>query len=73
MLGTLSVIGIGPGDPELLTLKAARIIKDTEVLCVPRGREEGSSLALSQQESCNGHVRVQRLFPAAQNARVAAL
>ncbi len=42
MPGTLYVIGIGPGDPELLTLKAVRIIKDTEVLCVPRGREEGN-------------------------------
>ncbi len=47
MLGKLSVIGIGPGDPELLTLKAVRIIKESQVLCVPKGREEGSSLALS--------------------------
>jgi precorrin-2/cobalt-factor-2 C20-methyltransferase len=47
VLGTLRVIGIGPGDPELLTLKAVRIINDSEVLCVPKGREEGSSLALS--------------------------
>ena len=47
MLGELSVIGIGPGDPELLTLKALRIIKESPVLCVPKGREEGSSLALS--------------------------
>lgn len=45
--GKLSVIGIGPGDPELLTLKAVRIIKETQVICVPKGREEGSSLALS--------------------------
>jgi precorrin-2/cobalt-factor-2 C20-methyltransferase len=47
MLGKLSVIGIGPGDPELLTLKAVRVIKESEVLCVPKGREEGTSLALS--------------------------
>lgn len=47
MSGKLSVIGIGPGDPELLTLKAVRIIKDAPVICVPKGREEGSSLALS--------------------------
>lgn len=45
--GTLYVIGIGPGDPELLTLKAARIIKNVPYICVPKGREEGSSLALS--------------------------
>jgi precorrin-2/cobalt-factor-2 C20-methyltransferase len=47
MLGKLNVIGVGPGDPELLTLKAVRIIRESQVLCVPKGREEGSSLALS--------------------------
>ncbi len=45
--GKLYVIGVGPGDPELLTLKAARILKSVSVLCVPKGREEGTSLALS--------------------------
>ena len=45
--GTLYVIGVGPGDPELLTLKAVRILGNTHCLCVPKGREEGSSLALS--------------------------
>jgi len=47
MMGKLYVIGIGPGDPELLTLKALRTIKESPVICVPKGREEGSSLALS--------------------------
>jgi precorrin-2/cobalt-factor-2 C20-methyltransferase len=47
MSGKLYVIGVGPGDPELLTLKAARILKSVPVLCVPKGREEGTSLALS--------------------------
>ncbi len=47
MLGTLHVIGIGPGDPDLITVKAVRIIQESGVLCVPKGREEGSSLALS--------------------------
>lgn len=47
MTGKLYVIGVGPGDPELLTLKAARILRETGVICVPKGREEGSSLALS--------------------------
>jgi precorrin-2/cobalt-factor-2 C20-methyltransferase len=47
MTGTLYVIGVGPGDPELLTLKAVRILRDISCLCVPKGREEGSSLALS--------------------------
>ncbi len=47
MTGTLYVVGVGPGDPELLTLKAARILREAPCICVPKGREEGSSLALS--------------------------
>lgn len=47
MTGKLYVIGVGPGDPELLTLKAARILQEIKVICVPKGMEEGRSLALS--------------------------
>lgn len=47
MTGKLNVVGVGPGDPELLTLKAVRIIRESRVICVPKGREEGNSLALS--------------------------
>ncbi|MCL4456973.1 MAG: precorrin-2 C(20)-methyltransferase [Nitrospirae bacterium] len=47
MTGKLYVIGVGPGDPELLTLKAVRILREVSCVCVPKGREEGSSLALS--------------------------
>ncbi len=47
MTGTLYVIGVGPGDPELLTLKAVRILKVVTCICVPKGREEGSSMALN--------------------------
>jgi precorrin-2/cobalt-factor-2 C20-methyltransferase len=45
--GTLYAVGIGPGDPELLTLKAARIIMESDVIAVPKGKEDGESLALS--------------------------
>ncbi len=35
----LYFIGIGPGDPELLTLKAVRLIKECDVLFFPAGRK----------------------------------
>ncbi|HWR89537.1 MAG TPA: SAM-dependent methyltransferase, partial [Dissulfurispiraceae bacterium] len=45
--GKLFVVGVGPGDPELITLKAVRILRDVPAICVPKGKEEGTSLALS--------------------------
>ncbi|MBI5101073.1 MAG: precorrin-2 C(20)-methyltransferase [Nitrospirae bacterium] len=45
--GKLYVIGVGPGDPELLTIKGQRLLNSVSSICVPKGREEGSSLALS--------------------------
>ncbi len=66
MLGRLSVIGIGPGDPELLTLKAVKIIKGSNVLCVPKGRAEGVSLALSiveQAVDLDGKEIIEAHFP----------
>ncbi len=47
MTGNFYVIGVGPGDPELLTLKAIRIIKQCQTLIVPKGRENGNSTALN--------------------------
>ena len=46
MAGTLYGIGVGPGDPELLTLKAARILRETPVIAVPVTQPGGDSYAL---------------------------
>jgi precorrin-2/cobalt-factor-2 C20-methyltransferase len=43
--GTLHLVGVGPGDPELLTLKAARLLASVPVVAYPT-TGEGSALAL---------------------------
>lgn len=42
--GILYGIGIGPGDPELLTLKTVRLLKNADVIAVP-GKEKEKCLA----------------------------
>ena len=44
MAGTLYGLGVGPGDPELLTLKAVRLIRDSPVIAYP-APDTGDSLA----------------------------
>ncbi len=44
MTGTLYGLGVGPGDPELITLKALRIIDQTPVIAYP-APDAGESLA----------------------------
>jgi len=39
MKGIAYGVGVGPGDPELMTLKAVRLIKEADVIAVP-GREQ---------------------------------
>ena len=35
MKGTLYGVGVGPGDPELMTLKAVRLIRENMIIAVP--------------------------------------
>ena len=35
MTGILYGTGVGPGDPELMTLKAVRLIRENEVIALP--------------------------------------
>lgn len=42
MAGTFTIVGIGPGDPELITLKAARLISGADVVAFHAGVRKSS-------------------------------
>ena len=45
--GRLFGVGVGPGDPELVTLKAVRILAQVPVIFVPKKLKESASNARS--------------------------
>lgn len=45
MIGTLYGLGVGPGDPELITVKAFRKLKETDVIAYPKKRKGSKSYA----------------------------
>lgn len=44
--GRLYLVGVGPGDPELMTCKAARILEQTKTWVAPKAKKNGNSSAL---------------------------
>lgn len=50
MSGKIYAIGVGPGDPELLTLKAVKIIKNVDVIACPeRSGKPGMAYRIAEQ------------------------
>ncbi len=47
MKGQFYVVGVGPGDPELMTLKAVRVLKNSPVWLAPAAHKDGNSTALT--------------------------
>jgi precorrin-2/cobalt-factor-2 C20-methyltransferase len=45
--GKVIGIGVGPGDPELITVKAAKALASVDVICVPKARNDKMSTALT--------------------------
>ncbi len=45
--GKVVAVGVGPGDPNLLTVKAIRVLQEADVIFAPTPNSTGHSLALS--------------------------
>jgi len=66
MQGTFYLVGVGPGDPQLMTLKAARILEKCDVWFVPSAFENGGSMALKIAAGVverNGKTILSHRFP----------
>ncbi len=59
MSGKLYALSSGPGAADLITVRAARILGQLDVLYAPAGRKGGDSLALSiVREYLGAHTEV---------------
>lgn len=57
-------IGVGPGDRELVTLKAVRIMKSVDCVFVPRADSKESSLALDiVKDVTSGKRIIEQIYP----------
>ncbi|MGD9947068.1 MAG: precorrin-2 C(20)-methyltransferase [Desulfobulbus sp.] len=64
--GHLYLVGVGPGDPELMTYKAVRTLSEAKVWAVPTARENGLSSAqkiAGQMVPDNGRTILSLCFP----------
>lgn len=62
--GTFYGIGVGPGDPELLTVKAINAIKKVDVIIAPKTEKKEGSVALSIAQPYKPDARiVYQTFP----------
>lgn len=61
--GTLYGVGVGPGDPDLITLRALKVLKSANVLALPRANDYGTSMAWKIAKPTVGEIEGQeRLF-----------
>ena len=74
--GKLIGIGVGPGDTELVTLKAAKVLKSVPVVFSPKSSKEKESIALSivkpileERKDYKRLMLVEPIFPMIENKK----
>lgn len=66
MSGTFYIVGVGPGDPQLMTIKSAKILDKCETWFVPTASANGASMALqiaSGSVATQGKTIINHHFP----------
>ena len=62
--GTLYGVGLGSGDPELMTLKAARILRDTKLISYfSKGGKTGHARAIMAEHITDTHEEIPLVYP----------
>lgn len=58
-------IGVGPGDPELLTLKAIKAMREADVIIAPitEKKDESTALAIARPYLARNTVVLEQVFP----------
>jgi len=55
-------VGVGPGDPKLITLRAVEVLQEIEVIAIPKSKMERESIAWEIAKShCPSGVRIMEL------------
>jgi len=71
MPGIFYGVGVGPGDPELLTLKAINAIKSADIVIAPRTekKDESTALSIARPYIQDGCKVLELVFPMNYNAQ----
>lgn len=56
MSGTLHLVGVGPGDPELMTLKAVHLVDEAQVIAYVETADGGTMALDIARRHCNPHA-----------------
>jgi precorrin-2/cobalt-factor-2 C20-methyltransferase len=55
-------VGVGPGAPDLLTVRALAVLRSVDVIALPRSNDWGESMAWSILEPAIGDTTAEKLF-----------
>lgn len=64
MSGRLFGLGVGPGDPELITVKALRLLRQVQVVAYPCARHgQSNARAIVRAELTKGQIELPMMYP----------